>query len=225
MPEAAYMRSGGLLAQQRHALHAHWRRRPGFALQRQVSSFRACAKRKNIVQRPGCISFRLRRTTTHPISLHRDARHKKTGPKARFFHARLPAQLRSARAVRLRVPLEAVVVSVLVEPLAPMLPEPLVPELVPLAPMVEPEPLVPPAVLPVVLLPPEVVPAAVPLLVGVPVAPIGVCCVLRWPAPTAGSLAAGLGGVLCAMAVLVMATAATPASRLLSVMDAVMVDS
>src|SRR5437763_14272793 len=49
---------------------------------------------------------------------------------------------------------------------------------------------------------------------GVPVVPIGVFCVLRWPAPTAGS-AAGRGGVPWAMARLTVAAAAA-AARILS---------
>jgi hypothetical protein len=50
---------------------------------------------------------------------------------------------------------------------------------------------------------------------GVPVVPIGVFCVLRWPAPTAGS-EAGFGGVPCAKARLKVAAAAT-AARVLRV--------
>jgi hypothetical protein len=44
--------------------------------------------------------------------------------------------------------------------------------------------------------------AAAPVLppVGVPVVPMGVFCVLRWPAPTAGSVAEVFGGVPCANA-------------------------
>jgi hypothetical protein len=50
---------------------------------------------------------------------------------------------------------------------------------------------------------------------GVPVEPIGVFCVLRWPAPTAGS-EAGFGGVPCAKARLKVAAAAA-AARILRV--------
>jgi hypothetical protein len=44
--------------------------------------------------------------------------------------------------------------------------------------------------------------AAAPVLLppGVPVVPMGVFCVLRWPAPTAGSAAEDFGGVPCAKA-------------------------
>jgi hypothetical protein len=51
-------------------------------------------------------------------------------------------------------------------------------------------------------------------LPGVPVVPIGVFCVLRWPAPTAG-LDAGRGGVPCAKARLAVAAAMTAAARIL----------
>jgi hypothetical protein len=74
-----------------------------------------------------------------------------------------------------------------VEPLAPML----VPEVLP----VPDDDAVLPEVEPLVLAPALAEPPA-----GVPVAPIGVFCELRWPAPTAGSLAAGFGGVLWARA-------------------------
>ncbi|HVE53355.1 MAG TPA: hypothetical protein VNB23_08215, partial [Ramlibacter sp.] len=78
------------------------------------------------------------------------------------------------------------------------------------APALEPEPVAPEVapVLPAVL--PAVEPcAAAPLPPpGVPVEPIGVFCVLRWPAPTAGLLA-GCGGVLWAKARLKVAAAAT----------------
>jgi hypothetical protein len=111
-------------------------------------------------------------------------------------------QLRSALAVRVLEPEPEPVVPIepeaeLVEPMEPDEPlvlgvlEALEPELeVPDEPVVAAEPL--PAVEPC---------AAAPLapLPGVPVVPIGVFCVLRWPAPTAGLLA-GAGGVLCANA-------------------------
>src|SRR4051794_27658288 len=54
---------------------------------------------------------------------------------------------------------------------------------------------------------PAVEPAPLP---GVPVVPMGVFWVLRWPAPTAGSVA-GRGGVPCANARLKVAAAATAA--------------
>ena len=50
---------------------------------------------------------------------------------------------------------------------------------------------------------------------GVPVVPMGVFCVLRWPAPTAGSVA-GAGGVAWAKARLKVA-AVTAAARILGV--------
>jgi hypothetical protein len=108
-----------------------------------------------------------------------------------------------------------------VEPLAPMLePEPVVepelPDVVPLAPIEELEPL--PDVVP------DVLPAAVLPVAGVPVVPIGVVWLLCWPAPLAGSVALGFGGVLCAMAE-PMARAAAPASRPLSVDEVMKVDS
>lgn len=56
--------------------------------------------------------------------------------------------------------------------------------------------------------------AAAPPPPGVPVVPMGVSCVLRWPAPTAG-LVAGWGGVLCANAKPTVAAVAT-AARILS---------
>ena len=52
--------------------------------------------------------------------------------------------------------------------------------------------------------------AAGAVLPGVPVLPMGVSCVLRWPAPTAGSVA-GAGGVACAKAKLTVAAAAAAA--------------
>jgi hypothetical protein len=82
--------------------------------------------------------------------------------------------LRSARIVRWVV-VDSVVV-VVEDPLAPIV-LPLV-----LVSVLEP----PAAVLGVVLLVPP----------GVPVLPIGVVCVLCWPAPVAGSFAVVLGGVL-----------------------------
>lgn len=54
-------------------------------------------------------------------------------------------------------------------------------------------------------------------LAGVPVAPMGVSWVLRWPAPMAGSAACGFGGVLWAAAVPTKATVATAASRAVKV--------
>jgi hypothetical protein len=112
-----------------------------------------------------------------------------------------------------------------VEPLAPMLePEPIVepelPDVLPLAPIEELEPL--PDVVPDDM--PEVLPAAVLPPAGVPVEPIGVSCVLRWPAPLAALGALGSGGLLWAMAE-PMARAATPASRPLSVDEIMKVDS
>jgi hypothetical protein len=104
-----------------------------------------------------------------------------------------------------------------VEPLA-LVSEPPVPEL--LAPVVEPDPPVaepladPDPLAPMVALEPLA-------LFGVPVAPIGVDWVLCWPAPTAGSLAAGLGGVLCATEApaTVMAAAASRPLREVLVMS------
>ena len=60
---------------------------------------------------------------------------------------------------------------------------------------------------------------------GVPVVPIGVCCELCWPAPVAASFLAGLGGLPWAIAVPMTATAATPASRPLRFLDALMTNS
>jgi hypothetical protein len=65
-----------------------------------------------------------------------------------------------------------------------------------------------PAVEPCAAAPPALPP-------GVPVVPIGVFCVLRCPAPTAGSVA-GFGGVPCAKARLKVAAAAA-AARILRV--------
>ncbi len=80
--------------------------------------------------------------------------------------------------------------------------------------------LVLPLVLPLAPMLP-VAPEGVPLFAGVPVLPIGVVCVLCWPAPTAGSLAAAFGGLLCAIAEPAMAMAARPASTPLIWVDAV----
>jgi hypothetical protein len=128
--------------------------------------------------------------------------------------------LRSARAVRRVVLVPAVVSAGIVEePLAPIVELlPVVPEAVlelPVEPVVLELPVA--AVLPPVL--PVVAPAPV---VGVPVLPIGVVCVLCWPAPVAGSFTAGLGGVACAKALPAMATAARPASSPFNWVDAVM---
>jgi hypothetical protein len=127
------------------------------------------------------------------------------------------AQLRSARAVRL--PEVDALVSVDAEPLAPIEVLPLLVVELPVEPaVVLPLVLGLAAVLPLVALP--LAPAAVLPLDGVPVLPIGVVWELCWPAPTAGSLAAGLGGVLWAMAEPAIATAARPASRPLKWIDA-----
>jgi hypothetical protein len=155
--------------------------------------------------------------------------------------------LRSGFVVRWRATLVSLAAeSVVVDPLAPMaLPLPDAPGLVlvsvlVLPPAVAPEPVVPelPAVVPplvpelpaAVPLVPELpgvvpeLPAAVPevpLAPGVPVEPIGVDCVLCWPAPVAGSGVPEAGGVLCASAVPAIATAAMPASTPLNGVDAV----
>jgi hypothetical protein len=132
---------------------------------------------------------------------------------AAFFmlHA---AQLRSAFAffddffaVVVDVPLSAAIVLELPEFVAPAV-EPEFMELELDAPML---PAFVAAVLPAVE-PCAAAPPAVPP--GVPVVPIGVFCVLRWPAPTAGSVA-GAGGVPCAKARLKVAAAA--AARILGV--------
>jgi hypothetical protein len=126
--------------------------------------------------------------------------------RAFFIAAIAGGQFRSARARRvaflLPVPVPAAIV---VEP-------------VPLAvaPAVEPELIEPEEAAPVL---PAVEPAAEPCAAappppGVPVVPIGVFCVLRWPAPTAG-LVAGCGGVDWAKARLAVA-ATTAAARNLS---------
>lgn len=145
----------------------------------------------------------------------------KKRPLARPFSLWLTRQLRSALArfaLAVRVP----------EPL-PLAMEP-PPELV--APALEPEfiepeaPVLPavvaaalPAVEPVAAAPPEVVPpVAAPAVPppGVPVVPIGVPWVLRWPAPTAGSVA-GRGGVPWAIARLTVAAATVAAAMILKV--------
>jgi hypothetical protein len=127
-----------------------------------------------------------------------------------------------------------VLVSVLVLPPA-VAPEPVVPELPAVVPPLVPElpaavpPVVPelPAAVPLVPELPGVVPELpaavpeVPLAPGVPVEPIGVDCVLCWPAPVAGSGVPEAGGVLCASAVPAIATAAMPASTPLNGVDAV----
>src|SRR4051812_4532296 len=79
---------------------------------------------------------------------------------------------------------------------------------------IEPEAPVLPAVVAAVLAPDEPCAAAPAPPPGVPVVPIGVFWLLRWPAPTAGSVA-GFGGVPWAMARLTVA-AATAAARILS---------
>jgi hypothetical protein len=123
---------------------------------------------------------------------------KKARRKPRFFIV-AAGQLRSALAF-LEDDGPAAIVVELPEPDEPMEPEELLlgvleavePELmVPEEAAVEAEPL--PVVEPC---------AAAPVLppVGVPVVPIGVFCVLRWPAPTAGSEAEDFGGVPCAKA-------------------------
>jgi len=152
-------------------------------------------------------------------------------------------QLRSARAARVVV--EFISVRVVDVDMSVVLPEPLAPieVLPPLVPMLPELPVVPvDAVLPVLpvvpalplepMLPvlPEapvlpvvpdapVLPVAPALPVGVPVAPIGVSCVLRWPAPVGASPPA-VGGVPCATAPPAIASAATPASRPLIVVFA-----
>jgi hypothetical protein len=100
----------------------------------------------------------------------------------------------------------------LVLPEVPELALPVLPvvPLLPVAPLLPVVPLLP--VLP--LLP--VVPDALPP--GVPVVPIGVSCVLRWPAPTAGSVA-GWGGVDCASTRLAAEAASAAARNLRLVID------
>jgi hypothetical protein len=104
-------------------------------------------------------------------------------------------------------------------------PEPVLPALAPefIEPDMDPEPVAPalPAVVAALL--PPVEPCAVaprlppvPPPPGVPVVPIGVFCVLRWPAPTA-ALEAGRGGVPWAKATLTVAAATTAAARILIV--------
>jgi hypothetical protein len=128
--------------------------------------------------------------------------------------------LRSARAARLPLAAASDPDAVLPPEDEPIvLPEPVEELVLPLVGGVEAadeEPVLPEA--------PIVAPAA-PLPAGVPVAPIGVFCVLRWPAPVAASLvpvAPVVGGVLWATAVPTTATAARPASRALSWLEAVM---
>jgi hypothetical protein len=85
----------------------------------------------------------------------------------------------------------------------------------------EPELMVPDEAAPEAEVLPEVEPcAAAPLvpLPGVPVVPIGVFCVLRWPAPTAGSVA-GFGGVPCANARLKVAAAMAAVTSLSDMVD------
>ncbi|MCM2252501.1 MAG: hypothetical protein NDJ19_09105 [Ramlibacter sp.] len=107
-----------------------------------------------------------------------------------------PIQFRSARMVRVVV--DSVVA--VEDPLAPIV--------------------VPLALVSVLELPAAVLGALVPAP-GVPVLPMGVVCVLCWPAPVAGSFDVVVGGVLCAMAALAMATVARLASKPLIVVDAV----
>jgi hypothetical protein len=119
--------------------------------------------------------------------------------------------LRSARAVRVG---RVVVLPVMAEPV-PDVPEDIVEPL-----LVEPVvPVVPEDMLPLVEpveAEPEVLPVAAPPP-GVPVVPIGVPCVLRWPAPTAG-FEAGAGGALWAKA-REAASTAEAAIRVLVVAD------
>lgn len=137
---------------------------------------------------------------------------------ARFFPCDSQRdQLRSARAVRL--PGAIVSADVVDElPLAPIvLPLPALPPAVLLLPAVLPE-----AVLSVVLpLMPLPEPAAVLPPAGVPVLPMGVSWVLRWPAPMGALGEVGFGGVLCANAAPAIAKAARPANRPLKGIDAV----
>jgi hypothetical protein len=102
---------------------------------------------------------------------------------------------------------------------------PLDPELPAAAPDVPLDPELPGAVLGVPLVPglaePAPVVPGVPLAPGVPVEPMGVDCVLCWPAPVAGFFESDVGGVLCASAVPAIATAARPASTPLNGVDAV----
>lgn len=103
-------------------------------------------------------------------------------------------------------------------------PEPVLPEPMPLMPLMLPLPLVEPeAVEPEPIEPDEEPEPVEPAVPGVPVMPIGVPCVLCCPAPVGAGLA-GFGGVLWAIAVPMKATAATPANRPLRFLDAVMED-
>jgi hypothetical protein len=121
-----------------------------------------------------------------------------------------PHQLRSALAVRAVEP-EALV-SAAIELELPVL----LPLVLGVLEALEPELMVPDEAAPEAEVLPEVLPcAAAPALPpGVPVVPIGVFCVLRWPAPTAGS-EAGCGGVLCANARLKVAAAAAAMTYLM----------
>jgi hypothetical protein len=115
-------------------------------------------------------------------------------------------QPRSARARRLDLlPPEP-------EPVAIVLP----PELEPVvAPALEPELIAPDDVPVLPAVEPAVEPcAAAPPPPGVPVVPIGVFWVLRWPAPVAGLAELGFGGALWAKAMLTVA-AAMAAARIL----------
>jgi hypothetical protein len=119
---------------------------------------------------------------------------------------------------------------------ADVLPEPMdVPEPLVLPELAVPLPLVEPPAPMLVLLPEPVEPEAVepveplaldpvepPVAPGVPVVPIGVPCELCWPAPVGALVDPEVGGVPCAMAVPITATAAAPASRPLMDVDAVM---
>jgi hypothetical protein len=124
---------------------------------------------------------------------------KKARRKPRFFIV-AAGQLRSALAFLEDEDGPAAIVVELPEPDEPMEPEEL---LLGVLEAVEPEPVVPEEAAVEAEPLPVVEPcAAAPVLppVGVPVVPIGVFCVLRWPAPTAGSDAEDFGGVPCANA-------------------------
>src|SRR5687768_12059329 len=58
--------------------------------------------------------------------------------------------------------------------------------------------------------------------VNTPVSPIGVMCVLCWPAPIAGLVMYGFGGSLWATATLMTATVERPASRPAHLVNALM---
>ena len=153
--------------------------------------------------------------------------------------------MRSARAARLPLVLpvepEAAVPDEPVDEEPMVLPEPVLEPVLPLAegvvaldeddeppevaeppePLVLPEPALGEA--PIVDELPELVAAPPPA--GVPVVPIGVFWVLRWPAPVAASLfGVAVGGVLWATAVPTTATAARPASRDLRYMRILLFD-